>query len=220
LPAPGDHLLLRLLIADQHPFLREALEAILRRQFPTAEISTVESHNEAHDAVLRQPADLLLTDLFCCRAGDSESFVKLVESVSPGRVIVVGQCPGPANVRLAKTAGAHGYLPPSSRPELVAAAIGLVLSGGVYFPDPVSLDQRSTSETGRRLVDRLSRRQRDVLRGLQAGQSNKAIARALGISVATVKLHVQAIFRQTGAHNRTEAVALTADQSDDPAKRE
>lgn len=206
---------MRLLVVDEHPLLREALGAMLRRQFPAAEVSAVESHDEARKAVLPHPADLVLTNLMCGHAEDLQSLPELVGAAAPGRVVVFGNCFGHINAKRAQAAGVHGYVPATSQPELVGAAIGLVLAGGFYFPQLPSAGSRSTSDNGRPLVKRLSPRQQEVLRGLQAGRSNKAIAGELGLSVATIKLHVQAILKLTGSRNRTEAAVLAAEHADD-----
>jgi DNA-binding NarL/FixJ family response regulator len=116
-------------------------------------------------------------------------------------------------VRQAIAAGVHGYVPATSRPELVAAAIGLVAAGGAYFPQMPSSDERPDGSTARDAVTRLSLRQRDVFQALKEGKSNKVIARELMISVATVKQHVQAILKLSGARNRTEAAALMSRQA-------
>lgn len=205
---------MRFLVIDEHPLVREALEGVLRRQFPAAEISAVGSHDEAQESVRRRPADLILTDMMCGAPEDLKALPALVEAAAPGRVVVFGKCAGRAGARRIQATGVHGYVPATSRAELVGAAVGLVLAGGVYFPQVPAQDRR-VHDAGRPLVERLSARQREVLRGLQAGQSNKLIARAMGISVATVKLHVQAILRETGARNRTEAVAIAAEQTQD-----
>jgi two-component system nitrate/nitrite response regulator NarL len=118
------------------------------------------------------------------------------------------------SAKRAQAAGAHGYVPATAQAELVGAAVALVVAGGVYFPQLATPDHRSPTEDPRPLLERMSPRHREVFQGLRAGQSNKAIARSLGISVATVKLHVQAIFRLTGAHNRTEAVVIAAGDQD------
>jgi DNA-binding NarL/FixJ family response regulator len=205
---------MRFLVIDEHPLLREALENVLKRQFPAAEIDCVDSHAEARERLLREPADLIVTDLLCGTPADLQSLPELVRATAPGRVVVFGKCAGESAKRV-QAAGVHGYVPATARPELISAAIGLVMAGGVYFPQLPRLDRRSGGESDRQIAERLSSRQREVLRGLQAGQSNKAIARELGLSVATVKLHVQSILRHAGARNRTEAVALIADQLDE-----
>jgi two-component system nitrate/nitrite response regulator NarL len=202
------------LIVDEHPLLREALKATLGQQFPAAEISTVESHDDARETMLRRPADLVITNLICGHPEHLRSLPELVGATAPGRVVVFGNCFGHIDAMRAQAAGVHGYIPATSRPELVGAAIGLVLAGGAYFPQPGSADTRSTSNVHGPLVKRLTRRQQEVLRGLQVGQSNKEIAGDLDLSIATVKLHVQSILRLTGVHNRAHAVAFAADHPD------
>jgi len=199
---------MRLMVVDEHPILREALENLLKRQFPDAIIAGAESHEQARAAVLATPFDLVVTDLLCCRAEDLRTLPDLVDAAAPGRVVVFGKCAGRVNARRAQAAGVHGYVPATNPPELVGAAIRLVLAGGDYFPQLPRVEPRAPSPSGQALLERLSPRQREVLRGLEAGQSNKAIAESLGISIATVKLHVQSILKAAGAHNRAEAAAL------------
>jgi DNA-binding NarL/FixJ family response regulator len=208
---------MKVLVVDEHPLLREALEATLRRQFPQAQVVSVESHEAAREALLRQPVDVVLADLFCCRDAKLKTLPDVVSATAPGRVVVLGKCDDRQGVRRAQAAGACGYIPATAPPELIGAAVALVRAGGLYFPQLGAFDHRSPSDDPRPLLERMSPRHREVLQGLRAGQSNKAIARSLGISVATVKLHVQAIFRITGAHNRTEAVVLTAADQDTPS---
>jgi two-component system nitrate/nitrite response regulator NarL len=203
---------MRFLVVDEHPLLRAALESLITRRFSVAEILAVESHEQAMEVLRRLPADLVVTDLLCCRAGDREGLRDLVGAAAPGRIVVFGRCSGGADARRAQTAGVHGYVPATSPSELIGAAIGLVLAGGLYFPQLSAVDRQTTAGHGRQPMERLSPRQREVLRGLQAGQGDKAIAQALGLSVATVKLHVQGILRHVGAHNRTEAVMRLADR--------
>jgi DNA-binding NarL/FixJ family response regulator len=205
---------MRFLVIGEHPLLRDALEGVLRRQFPSADVSAVESHDEARQSIGHQPVDLIVTDLLCSRSTELDDLPGLVSAAAPGRVVVFGKCDGRASARRVQAAGVHGYVPASSRPELLGAAIGLVAAGGVYFPDLSAAEKPRTADDGRRFVERLSPRQHEVFRGLLGGQSNKTIARALGISVATVKLHVQSILRMAGARNRTEAVALANEYPD------
>ena len=90
-------------------------------------------------------------------------------------------------------------------------ALKLVLSGGTYVP-PAMLQNwhrpgalvRRTGENAARII--LTRRQTDVLSRLAIGQSNKEIARDLGLAEGTVKLHVTSILKSFGVSNRTQAV--------------
>jgi DNA-binding NarL/FixJ family response regulator len=201
---------MRLLLVDEHPLIRDALEDLLRRTFPHAEVSALESIPEASEAVRRQPVDLIVTNLLSRRPAALHDLGELVRDAAPARVVAFGERVAGSAFRQARAAGVHGYVPATYRPELVGAAIGLVLAGGDYFPHLPNADPRGPSPDGQDLDARLSLRQRDVFQALKAGKSNKVIARELMISVATVKQHVQAILKLSGARNRTEAAAIAA----------
>ena len=109
----------------------------------------------------------------------------------------------PRVILTAYEAGVRGCIPKTAAPELITAALRLIEAGGLYFSDFANIAARQKTDPP--LRSRLSSRQVEVLRLIELGQTNKEIAKALGISVATVKLHVQAILNITGARNRTEA---------------
>jgi two-component system nitrate/nitrite response regulator NarL len=114
-----------------------------------------------------------------------------------------------ADCELAKAAHAAGFrgaLPRTHEPEVMAAALKLVLVGGLYFPCFESA-VTGAAPSGARDWRNLSRRQVEVLDQMIAGRTNKEIAQSLGISIATVKLHVKAVLAAAGARNRTEAVS-------------
>jgi DNA-binding NarL/FixJ family response regulator len=104
--------------------------------------------------------------------------------------------------RVARSAGFHGLISRSTARPIWGAALKLVSAGGEYFPcfDEFPEERLKPAE---RIVG-LTARQSEVLGELVLGRPNKEIARKLGLSVATVKLHVQAILMATGARNRTE----------------
>ncbi|HEX3366896.1 response regulator transcription factor [Phenylobacterium sp.] len=201
---------MRLLLVDEHPLIRDALEGLLRRTFPDAEILVLESIADAREAVRRQPVDLIVTNLLSRHPAALHDLGDLVREAAPARVVVFGERVAGSAFRQARASGVHGYVPATYRPELVGAAISLVLAGGDYFPHLPHVDPRGPSPNGHDLHARLSLRQRDVFQALKAGKSNKVIARELMISVATVKQHVQAILKLSGARNRTEAAAIAA----------
>jgi two-component system nitrate/nitrite response regulator NarL len=106
--------------------------------------------------------------------------------------------------RAAYAAGFRGMVPRTDEPRIVAAALKLVLVGGLYFPFFEGLLAAPANAADAR---NLSRRQVEVLDEMIAGRTNKEIAASLGISTATVKLHVKAVLTSVGARNRTEAVS-------------
>ena len=120
-----------------------------------------------------------------------------------------------ADARRSLQAGALGYIPKTLESQIILGALRLILSGGIYVPElllgkksgpsarPASTKKKTTADTSVQKV--LTRRQQDVLQLMSKGRSNKQIARQLGITEGTTKLHVSAIFKALKATNRTEA---------------
>jgi two-component system nitrate/nitrite response regulator NarL len=122
------------------------------------------------------------------------------------RAIVLIPAPNAAMARLARRHGFRGVLPKTSSPLVAAAALRLVVAGGEYFPCFDLEEAPAEAAAGVRKPSPLSRRQTEILGLLEVGATNKEIARKLGISLATVKMHVRALLSLVGARNRTEAV--------------
>jgi DNA-binding NarL/FixJ family response regulator len=106
--------------------------------------------------------------------------------------------------------GAAGFIPKTNSLDTMRTAIGQVLNGGRWTPpdfDPNASPNRESSAMARRLAS-LTRQQIRVLMMLSEGLLNKQIAYELGVSEATVKAHVSAIFQKLGVESRTQAVIL------------
>ena len=112
------------------------------------------------------------------------------------------------------SAGSHGFIPKNSSPRELEHALRATAGGQVYV-SPMS-EGRSASELSHARTNEtdLTARQKEVLRLLAAGKSNKQIASALGISEGTVKAHVNAAFRALGVHNRVNATTALLGLSD------
>jgi DNA-binding NarL/FixJ family response regulator len=89
---------------------------------------------------------------------------------------------------------------------VIASAVRLILAGGVYVPPQLVTATQSPASVNGEASAGLTARQMDVLRLLARGWSNKAIARELGVSEGTVKVHLLAVFRALDVRNRTAAV--------------
>jgi DNA-binding NarL/FixJ family response regulator len=120
---------------------------------------------------------------------------------------------GDRNAELVRNAvdfGAAGFIPKDSPPAQLMIAVKTIADGGVYLPTGglAAIQTRDVRDA----FPTLTERQADVLRAALRGNSNKLIARQLGISDGTVKTHLRAIYQELGTRNRTEAVYMAAEQ--------
>ena len=199
---------MRAAVVCRFPIYREALARLVGAAFGAEPAESFPALQEALDQTAGQPFDLVVADL---DAGDAE-FGELrttAEAIKPAPLVMFSEMT-PAEAQIAYEAGVKGCIPKTVQPELMTAALRLILAGGLYFSEFSSISARQPTDPPVR--SRLSARQQEVLRQIEQGQTNKEIAKALGISVATVKLHVQAILDITGARNRTEAALRTRGQ--------
>lgn len=212
---------MRFLVADDHAVFRVGLLYLLQRLDPEAEILEASDYAEALEIAEREESiDLILVDLLMPGI-DGYSGISSLRDRSPAApIIVVSARENPVDVQASLDNGAMGYLPKSSSSEVMLNAIRLVLAGGMYLP-PALLgkkegDRRADGlETSfgqprlsKQVARSLTRRQRDVMRLLALGRSNKAIAQELDLAEGTVKVHVSAIFKALNVTNRTEAVII------------
>ena len=193
---------MKVLVIDDHPVVLEGLVGLLRHSDPALDVLQAASA-DAGLAVLHAHPDLAAVLLDLAMPGLSGlQAIDAFRAASPDlAVIVISALETAEQVRRALAHGARGYIPKSSRPQTLLAAVRLVLAGETYIP-PVIL-----GEVGPLPAAKLTQRQVEILDALSDGLSNKEIAAALGVADKTVKAHVSAIFRVLGVVNRTQAAA-------------
>jgi two-component system nitrate/nitrite response regulator NarL len=193
-----DSRVMRVAIISCHPLCREALERLARSELQPDQLDLYGARAEFAAAGLDIP-DLLLFDP--PGADPAAEMVALGEAA--GRCVTMVLIPEPdvTLARLARRQGFRGVLPKTFELPVAAAALRLVVAGGEYFP---CFDLEEPAPSAARTA--MSRRQAEILIELEAGATNKEIARKLGISLTTVKMHVRALLNLVGARNRTEAV--------------
>lgn len=200
------------LIADDHPLYRDALETLVRRAPDLRLAGAVTSLPEALMALVSLPCDLVLLDLHM-PGMDSVKMLSKVHRLQPNAKIVLisGQMDG-AIVAEGLAAGAVGFLSKASTPETITAVLRLVLTGATYVPaelmSPQSFAAPAPAKVAMPNPGPLNSRELDVLNRLAEGASNKEIGRALGLAEVTIKLHTQHIVRKLGVKNRAAAIAI------------
>lgn len=200
----------RFLIVDDHPLFREALQSVIRRDWPDAEIREADSI-EAAEALLGGGlvVDLALLDLSMPDARGFDGLLRIRTGFPRLPIVVVSGMEDGRIVREALSYGVAGFIPKSVRREELGRAIGEVMAGNVYVPEgiPPAPPEPSTERPDlSSKLKTLTPQQIRVLKMLRQGLLNKQIAFELAVGETTVKAHVSEILRKLGVYSRTQAV--------------
>lgn len=195
--------MIRVLVVDDHPVVRQGLRTFLDLQEDMTVVGESADGESCVDDADRLRPDVILLDLRMPGVDGVAALHGLRDN--PARVLVVTSYTEPSAVLPAVRAGAAGYVYKDIDPPALAAAIRSVHAGHVLLhPDVVRLLAADDTRPAE-----LTARERDVLAELARGRSNREIARALILSEKTVKTHVSAILGKLGVQDRTQ-VALHA----------
>ncbi len=218
-----DSSIFRIVVADDHALVRGGLVQLVKLVQENVEIVETSGFKQTLDFLNEgNSVDLLLLDLLMPGMSGMEGIKQICKEWPDVPVIVVSVREHIAAIRSALAAGAMGYIPKTSSPEVMMSAIKLVLSGGVYVPphilgtvsssDDQALEQTYTAESFGSSLEKgytqLTPRQLEVLDLMALGKPNRDIANDLGLNVGTVKMHSSRIFKTLNVQNRTEAVAM------------
>ncbi len=196
----------RFLIVDDHPLFREALNSVIHREWPDAEIREADSI-EAAEALLGGGlvVDLALLDLSMPDARGFDGLLRIRTGFPRLPIVVVSGMEDGRIVREALSYGVAGFIPKSVRREELGRAIGEVMAGNVYVPEgipPAAPDAADDKPDLPAKLKTLTPQQIRVLKMLRQGLLNKQIAFELAVGETTVKAHVSEILRKLGVYSR------------------
>ncbi len=199
--------MIRIVVVDDHPVVREGLVTSLGDDPEFQVVGAAASAEEALPLVDSRHPDVILLDLELPGVDGLDAIPMLAAAHPAARILILTAYDTDERVRGALRAGAKGYLLKGTSLEEIARAIRAVHAGESYLEPRIAtkvlaeLDPRTRPPA-------LSRREREVLRLIAGGRSDKQIAQVLGIKERTVKFHVMSIRTKLGADTRAQAVAL------------
>jgi DNA-binding NarL/FixJ family response regulator len=203
---------IRVLIADDHAVLRDGLHALLDKYDDVEVVAEAADGLEALDRIVELKPDVVLMDIAMPRLGGLEATLEVRQRKLPTKVLVLTQYDSKEYVFQMLKAGAAGYILKKAAGTELLSAIRAVYSGESFL-DPSAakamvdryIGNGGEKEEERRL-DELSDREKEVLKLLAEGHSNREIADLLRLSVKTVMSHRSSIMEKLDIHNRTELV--------------
>ncbi len=195
---------MKIVIADDHPLYRQAVAIQIQRLYEDAQVTEVSSFDALRDvlAASAKAYDLALVD-FDMPGMSSQALIDLLKDHPSVPVALISGTVLHADVRTAIQAGAKGFIPKTAGHEYLASSLHMLLSGGSSIPAEILVPQTDVESEGWLL--KLSERERDVLRGIVLGHSNKEIGRKLDLAEVTIKLHLRNLFRKMGVKTRAQA---------------
>ena len=193
----------RILIADDHPVVREGLVALINRRPDMVVVAEVSNGREAVEQFLRHRPDVGLLDLRMPEMDGVDAIAAIRQKIPTARLIVLTTFDEDEDIYQGLRAGAKAYLLKDAPRDDLLKCVRAVHEGQTIIPPPIAAklaDRLTTSE--------LTRRESQVLQLVADGKGNKEIAVALSISEGTVKTHVSSILSKLAAADRTQAVTI------------
>jgi DNA-binding NarL/FixJ family response regulator len=206
----------RILLLDDHALFREGLSRLLEGEPDLEMTACCASVEDASQALLQKPIDLVLLDYDLGKERGFEFITDARQGGFKGRFLMVTAGMSDAESAKALDLGVRGIFPKHSPPALLTQAIHKVMAGETWLDENaiqalvrLSKHQQSAGQT-----KRFTERESQVLRGVFEGLSNKEIGARLTISESSVKAALQQLFQKTGVRTRSQLVRIALEEQD------
>ena len=205
---------IHIMLVDDHPLVRDGLRARLEAVPHLRVVAEAGSGPEALALAGRVRVDLVLMDLSMRIGGGIEATVQLSRNCPGIAVLILSMHDKLEYVTQAMQAGARGYVLKDAPGKDIVLAIETVMAGGIYYSAALA---RRLARPPALQDEQLTARERQVLRHIAQGESNKRIARALDLSVRTVETHRLNIKRKLGIEGQAELIRYAVQHAADDA---
>ena len=215
----------RILVVDDHTLMRRGLTALLSRDAALQVVGDAADAGSAQRRAAELQPDLILLDNHLPGVNGVDAIPALRQAAPRARIVMLTVSEDEADLAAALRAGASGYLLKNMEGDALLVAIQRVMRGASVVAEEMTdklvaayrgatapAAEAATPAEPASPIEQLSPRERDILRGIARGASNKEIARDLGIAETTVKIHVQHVLRKLGLNSRVQAAVLATAQ--------
>jgi len=201
---------IRILIVDDHPIVREGFAAILSAEHDLVIVGEASSGEEALQVAERTVADVVILDIRLPGMSGIETCAALLERHPKLKVVLLTSFPSEGVISQAVGAGAMGFLVKTTDRAILRQAVRTVIKGQTFFDPHVTHALGAVTSQGRRAKGPhdLTLMEMRVLEYLPRGLTNTEIGVELGVSAQTVKSHLAHAMRKLNARDRTQAAAL------------
>lgn len=207
---------MKIVFADDHVMLREALRPFLLRLDPAATIYEAGSLADVLNHLTTIDPALVILDLMMPGMEGYRGIAEVLRRRPKTRCAVLSAVAERKAALAAIAAGAMGFIPKQMSGAAMVSALQLILAGETFVPSLVLDPGSEVLSPPAPATDGFTPREQDVLALLKDGLSNKGIANRLKVSEVTVKTHLGKAFRKLGVHTRTQALRLLFDEAEQP----
>lgn len=202
-----------ILIVDDHPLYRDALESALELMFAEAVICKASSLGDAVQTITDGLVpDLVMFDLKLPDVSGISGFCKLRKLVPEAHILVISSLASVDLVQSLMAEGASGFLPKDASAQKLQSVLQRIIEGQTFVAEEYRVSEGDPAEIPDRelhpVLQELTPQQKRIMKLICTGKPNKQIAYELSLAEATVKAHITALLRRLGVRNRTQAVVL------------
>lgn len=198
----------RLVIADDHWVVRHALKSLLMSRPDLEVVGEASSGPQALELVETLKPDLMILDISLPEMSGMQVLEQLKSRVHSPAVLIFTMHPADQYLKHVMTLGARGFMSKDSESGGIIEAVDAILSGQTAFPVNKADEFKRRKKSCTKIIEPLSRREDEVLRGLVLGERNSVIAERLKISAKSVATYRLRIFEKLDVENNAELVAL------------
>ncbi|RDI98118.1 response regulator [Dyella solisilvae] len=213
---------IRILLIDDHALFRSGIRLLLERQSDITVVDEAADGLEGIKRAKRQRPDVILLDLNMPGLSGLETLQLLIQDVPDACVVILTVSEDAEELVMALRTGACGYLVKNIEADTLIDGVRKAAAGSSVIADdmtaklvaqlraPAKALQETPAAT--ESDDRLTARERDIVRSVARGESNKEIARALSVAESTVKAHVQNILKKLSLSSRVQMAVYAVER--------